>query len=313
MNIVFMGTPAFAVPSLEKIAASRYPISLVVTSLDKPREGPRSLPEPTPVKRAALKLDIPVLEIDDLKSDLFYDSLKAAAPDVIVVVAFRILPPDVFAIPAKGVFNLHASLLPKYRGAAPINWAIINGETETGVTTFFLQEKVDTGNMLLQKRIDIAPDENATELATKLSALGADAVVETLQLIDAGNITLTKQDDSLATKAPKIFKENSRIDWTKPAAHVHNFIRGLAERPTAWTTLGGKQVKIFQSQVLNSNPSTLENTGEAGRWQVENGKLFIDCGAEMLEILSIQIEGKKRIAAEEFLRGYRAIGTEIFV
>ncbi len=308
MNVVFMGTPEFAVPSLRKIAASNDRVSLVVTSPDKPREGAKSTPEPTPVKRAARELSLPVLEIDDLKSPSFEQALREVAPDVIVVVAFRILPPHLFSIPTKGIFNLHASLLPKYRGAAPINWAIINGEKETGVTTFFLQEKVDTGNIILQKRIEIAPDETAADLSKKLSRLGADAVVETLQRISNGTVDPVEQDNMLATKAPKLFRDNTKIDWAKSADDVNNFIRGLAERPTAWTTFNGKQVKIFQAR-----PSRLENTGAPGAWRIENNSLIVNCGAGTVEILSMQVEGKKRLTAEEFLRGYRAIGSEAFL
>ncbi len=308
MKIIFMGTPEFAVPSLKKIIDAGFPISLVVTSPDKPRRSASDPPEPTPVKKMAQALGLPALEVEDLKSPDFERALRSASPDVIVVVAFRILPKEIFTIPTKGTFNLHASLLPKYRGAAPINWAIINGETETGVTTFFLQEKVDTGNVILQKSLAIQPNEVATELAARLSELGAEAVVETLRKIESGTVQLIQQDDSQATKAPKLTKENTRIDWTKSAREVFNFIRGLSERPTAWTTLDDKQVKIYRAALLSET-----ETGEVGKWIVGDETLYVQCQSGLVEILSLQQEGKKRMRVSDFLRGYRAKGTEKFV
>ncbi|MCS6989493.1 MAG: methionyl-tRNA formyltransferase [Chloroherpetonaceae bacterium] len=306
MNLVFMGTPDFAVPSLKKIVEARFPISLVVTSPDKPRRSASDEPEPTPVKKAAQALGLRVLEVEDLKSPEFEKAIRDAKPDAMVVVAFRILPKEIFTIAP--TFNLHASLLPKYRGAAPINWAIINGETTTGVTTFFLQEKVDAGNVILQKSLAIEPNEVATELAERLSELGAEAVAETLRLMESGQYRLVQQDDAQATRAPKLTKENTRIDWTKPARQVFNFIRGLSERPTAWTTLDGKQMKIYRAALLSET-----ETGEAGKWIQAGEALYVQCGAGLIEVLSLQLEGKKRMRASDFLRGYRARGTERFV
>lgn len=306
MNLVFMGTPDFAVPSLKKIVEARFPISLVVTSPDKPRRSASDEPEPTPVKKAAQALGLRVLEVEDLKSPEFEKAIRDAKPDAMVVVAFRILPKEIFTIAP--TFNLHASLLPKYRGAAPINWAIINGETTTGVTTFFLQEKVDAGNVILQKSLAIEPNEVATELAERLSELGAEAVAETLRLMESGQYRLVQQDDAQATRAPKLAKENTRIDWTKPARQVFNFIRGLSERPTAWTTLDGKQMKIYRAALLSET-----ETGEAGKWIQAGEALYVQCGAGLIEVLSLQLEGKKRMRASDFLRGYRARGTERFV
>lgn len=308
MKLVFMGTPDFAVPSLKAIVESGFHVALVVTSPDKPRRSAHDAPAPTPVKTAAQALGLRVLEVEDLKSPDFEQTLRNIQPDVMVVVAFRILPKEIFTIPTKGAFNLHASLLPKYRGAAPVNWAIINGETETGVTTFFLQEQVDTGNMILQKRLSIYPDEVATELAARLSELGAQAVVETLHLIQSNSVRLIQQDNSLATKAPKLTRANTRIDWTKPARYVFNFIRGLSERPTAWTTLNNKQVKIYRATLLSET-----DTGEAGKWIVHNETLCVYCQPGIIEILSLQQEGKKRMHTCDFLRGYRSTGSEKFV
>lgn len=308
LRTVFMGTPEFAVPSLRKVAASGYDIALVVTNPDKPRRSAHSEPEPTPVKKTAMELGLPTLEVEDVNSPDFADALSKASPDVIVVVAFRILPPRIFSIPKKGIFNLHASLLPKYRGAAPINWAIINGEKETGVTTFFLQEKVDTGEMLVQKRLEIFPDEVATELAMRLSVLGAEAVVETLDLIARDAATPIAQDDALATKAPKLTKENTQINWQLPATAVHQFVCGLSERPAAWTTFEDKLARIYRSRVVQ--PS---GKGDAGKWHVSGDALYVSCSEGLLEILSLQFEGKKRMRASDFLRGYRLKGNERFV
>lgn len=303
-----MGTPEFAVPSLKKIVAAGFEVSLVVTSPDKPRRSASDAPEPTPVKKVALSLGLRVLEVEDLKSPDVERALRDIQPDAMAVVAFRILPKEIFTIPTKGTFNLHASLLPKYRGAAPINWAIMSGESETGVTTFFLQEKVDTGNIILQEPLAIEPNEVATELAARLSELGAQAVVETLRLIEQGNMTLLQQENSLATKAPKLTKENTRIDWTKSAREVLNFIRGLSERPTAWTTLDERHVKLYRAALFSETES-----GEAGKWILGDERLYVQCQTGMIEILSLQQEGKKRMRVSDFLRGYRPTGLEKFV
>lgn len=313
-----MGTPEFAVPSLIRIAASEFGknVSLVVTSPDKPRRTAIDNPTPTPVKALARRIGYPVYEIEDLNSAAFADRVRAVAPDIIVIVAFRILPKEIFSLPTIGTFNLHASLLPKYRGAAPINWALIAGETETGVTTFFLQEKVDTGNIILQKSLDIEPEEVATDLTLRLAELGADAVLETLRLIRDNRVELQAQDNSLATKAPKLFKDNTRIDWTKPALSLQHFIRGLADKPAAWTTLNGKDVKIYCAQVADAVSQTSHLP--AGAWLTNNQKLFVVTGDPArgtdgtLEILSLQTEGKKRLAAADFLRGFRLTGSERF-
>jgi methionyl-tRNA formyltransferase len=226
-RIVFMGTPEFAVPSLDILITNGYPIPAVVTAPDKPRGRGQAL-TPTPIKEHAARAGIAVLQPDQLDEPGFIARLKEIAPDLIVVVAFRILPRDVYAVARLAAFNLHASLLPKYRGAAPINWAIMNGEKETGVTTFLLEEKVDTGGMVLQRSIPIGPDDDAGMIHDRLSALGADVVLETVRRIEEGKVEIIRQDNALASRAPKIFKDDCHIQWNRPASRVHDFIRGLS-------------------------------------------------------------------------------------
>ncbi|MGH2568847.1 MAG: methionyl-tRNA formyltransferase, partial [Bacteroidota bacterium] len=221
MQIVFMGTPEFALPSLKTLLDRRYEVAAVVTAPDKPR-GRGLEVRPTPVKDFSLQQGLPVLQPEKLSDPEFLSQLRTLQPDLIVVVAFRILPKKVFTLPKFGSFNLHASLLPKYRGAAPINWAIINGEQETGVTTFFLQEKVDTGSVILQARLRIGPDETAGELHDKLAEVGAEIVYQTVRLIEIGKAVPRLQDESLASPAPKIFKDDCQIDWKSPTQRLHN-------------------------------------------------------------------------------------------
>lgn len=304
MNIVFMGTPDFAVPSLEILLSSGYTVSAVVTAPDKPR-GRGQQVSFTPVKQCALQHSLPVLQPEKLNDEQFISALKKYAPDLFVIVAFRILPREVYTIPSKGAFNLHASLLPKYRGAAPINWAIINGETETGVTSFFLQDKVDTGNIILSARTTIRDDMDAGELYNVLSEIGAEIVLQTVRLIELGKVQPRQQDDTLATPAPKIFKETCRINWNQPAKKVYDFIRGLSPYPTAWTVYGNKLLKIFRSSIVNSQIEDSKLKTECGFIIVKNSKVFVRCSDGWLEILELQLEGRKRMSTEEFLRGYR--------
>lgn len=306
MNIVFMGTPDFAVPSLEILLANGYTISAVVTAPDKPR-GRGQQVSFTPVKECALKHSLPVLQPEKLKDEQFVSDLKKFNPDLFVVVAFRILPKEVYSIPSKGAFNLHASLLPKYRGAAPINWAIINGEKETGVTSFFLQDKVDTGNIILSARTVIRDEMNAGELHDVLSEIGAEIVLQTVRLIELGKAQPRQQDDSLASPAPKIFKETCRINWNQPSQKVYDFIRGLSPYPAAWTVHEGKQLKIFRTAMTNDK---LRMT--PGSVLIEHGKFFVQSSDSTIEILELQQEGRKRMTAEEFLRGYRFTENERF-
>ncbi len=299
MRIVFMGTPEFAVPSLRTLVNSGFEIAAVVTNPDEPR-GRGLKVFPPAIKSAAEGLGLPVIQVASLKDPGFAGSINSISPDLIVVVAFRILPREIFTIPKLGTFNLHASLLPRYRGAAPINWAIINGERETGVTTFFLDDKVDTGRIILQKKITIGGDETAGELADRLSATGSDAVLETVKMIEQGTVKVMEQDGTLATKAPKISKEDCLIEWSKPAEAVHNFIRGFSPEPAAFSFMNGKMLKVFRTKRTGES-----NTDQPGSVSVVGGRLFVGCGDEKLEILELQSEGKKKLDAREFVRGAR--------
>ncbi|ACF11947.1 methionyl-tRNA formyltransferase [Chlorobaculum parvum NCIB 8327] len=298
-----MGTPQFAVPSLRRIVAMspEFETVLVVTGCDKPRRSKNSPPEPTPVKQAALELGLPVFEADDVTTPEFAEKVAESKPDVIVVAAFRILPPAVFELPPLGTFNLHGSLLPAYRGAAPVNWSIINGDAETGVTTFFLQQSVDTGNIITSDSTPIGPEENASELLERLSEIGAGTLERTLRMIASGSVTPEKQDDRLATKAPKLHRRNTRIDWNQPVQRLHDFIRGLAMRPTAWTTFGGKNLKIYRARPFDG----AESSEAPGMLRIEDGRLLVAGSDGWLELLTVQAEGKKAMEAESFARGLR--------
>jgi len=297
MNIVFMGTPEFAVPSLNILVSNGFNVSAVVTVPDK-KQGRGLKMQNSAVKEFALNQKIEVLQPESLREPEFIYKLKSFKPDLFIIVAFRILPPEVYKIPSRGAFNLHASLLPKYRGAAPINWAIIKGEKETGVTTFFLQDKVDTGNILLQRKIEIKDSENAGTLHDKLSLLGANTVLDTVQLIASDNLTTIYQDDKLATKAPKIFKEDCRINWSKSDVITHNLIRGLSPYPAAFTTLEGKIVKIYESAL-----TSYMCTDDTGSISISGRKIFSCASGKMLEIIELQAEGKKRMKAPDFING----------
>ena len=297
MNIIFMGTPDFAVPSLEKIFNSRHKLLAVVTAPDKER-GRGQKVSFTPVKEFALENNLPFLQPERLKDNDFITSLKELAPDLFVVVAFRILPREVFSIPTNGSFNLHASLLPKYRGAAPIQWSIINGDKETGVTTFALEDKVDTGNIFIQKKIEILDNDNFGAIHDKLSIIGAGAVIETIDLINLGNFTLQDQDSTLASPAPKINKENGLIDWHKPAFDINNLIRGLSPYPGAYFFFKDRLIKIYKASV---NKEKVLKPGEIFSSKKE---LIIGCGQYALNLLELQQEGKKKLSFSEFLRGF---------
>jgi len=297
MRIIFMGTPGFAVPSLNILVQNNYDICGVVTVPDKKKGRGLNLSY-SDVKKFSMKHSLNILQPDNLRDPEFIKTLTDLKPDLILVVAFKILPEEVYTIPKYGSVNLHASLLPKFRGAAPINHALINGETETGVTTFFLKKKVDTGNIILQKRINIEEDDDVGTLHDKLSELGASCVLETVRVIEAGNVIPQVQNDSNASPAPKIFKENCMIDWNQNAGKIHNFIRGLSPYPAAFTFLNNRSVKIFRS-ALTVNPKK-ETPGSI---VVEDKKLLVSCLDNMIEILELQTEGKKRIPASEFING----------
>lgn len=295
MNIVFMGTPDFAVPSLDILIENGYKPILVVTRPDKPRSRGRKV-ESTPVKKKALAYGIPVLEPESVKSPEFAEQLSRYSIDVMVVVAYRILPPEVYEQATLGAFNLHASLLPAYRGAAPIHRAVMDGVTETGVTTFFLKQKVDTGDMILQYQIPVGPDETTGELHDRLSVAGAGAVLETVKLIESGNVPTIPQDGSLASPAPKVFREDCRVPWNEAAPHVHNHIRGLSPVPCAWTSFEGSILKVYRSKIA-------DGSGEAGSVSMRDGRLIVACGEGSVELLEVQAEGRKRMSASDFVRG----------
>ena len=299
MRLVFMGTPDFAVPSLRALHAAGHHIAGVVTGADKKRGRGRQLSF-TAVKQAALDLGLPLLQPESVRDPEFAGDLREIGADLFVVVAFRILPPEVFTLPARGAFNLHASLLPKYRGAAPIHWALINGETESGVTTFFLKEHVDTGNIILQKSVSLDGAITTGELHDILAELGAGAVVETVSAIENGSAVPSKQDDSAATPAPKLFRGDCAISWNRPAIEVHNFVRGLSPHPSAWTTMHGSLLKLYRTAVARSHGGS----GAPGTVRVEGDRLFVMCGDGEVEVLELQQEGRKTLKASEFLRGH---------
>ena len=299
MKIVFMGTPDFAIPSLKILIQNNHSIIAVVTTPDKERGRGQKITF-TAVKQFAIENNISVYQPEKLKGNIeFVELMKSIHPDLFVVVAFRILPIEVFEIPKFGSFNLHGSYLPKYRGAAPIQWALINGDTETGLTTFKLAEKVDTGNIYLQEKVKINPDDNFETLHDRMSFIGADLVLKTVTMIESGNIETKSQDDSLASPAPKITKETCLIDWNRSALEIHNLVRGLSPHPVAYFLHNNKVIKIYKSEVvknLNLKPGEINQT---------KTELLIGCGKDAIRILEIQQEGKKRMNTEEFLRGFR--------
>jgi len=305
ISIVFMGTPEFAVASLRKIVESGYRVSAVVTVPDKPA-GRGLKPKMSPVKEYALTLGLPVLQPEKLRDQDFQDTLNAFGANLYVVVAFRKLPAEVWSAPSLGTFNLHASLLPHYRGAAPINHAIINGEKVSGVTTFFIDVGIDTGNMIMRREVSIGPDETAGELHDRLMTTGAELVAETIDAIASGTLQTARQPASehpLRT-ASRIFREDCIIRWNKSAQEVHNFIRGLSPYPGASTTLitegGQRDVKILRTKRTGKRASS-----DPGKIHAENKQLLVECWDEMLEILTLQPAGKKTMPAAEFLRGIR--------
>lgn len=299
LRIIFMGTPEFAVPSLEILVEHKFNVVAVITAPDKPQGRGQKITF-SPVKECALKHNIPVLQPTNLKSPQFVEELKSYKANLQVVVAFRMLPEVVWSMPALGTFNLHASLLPQYRGAAPINWAIMNGEKETGVTTFFLKHEIDTGSIIYQEKEVIHENDDAGTLYHRLMNKGAHLVLKTVQAIEAGNYPSQPQPAHTELKhAPKIFKETCQINWSQPAVHIHNFVRGLSPYPGAWTVLNDKPFKIFKTDTL---PNQLN--AEAGQFLTDNKTyLYIQTSIGCLSILELQPEGKKRMKIDEFFRG----------
>ncbi|MCF0053764.1 methionyl-tRNA formyltransferase [Dyadobacter sp. LJ53] len=296
-----MGTPEFAVPSLKSLVESNSNVVAVITVPDKPA-GRGQKQTTSPVKQYAEAQGIPVLQPEKLKNPAFLEELRSYQADLQVVVAFRMLPEVVWSMPPKGTFNLHSSLLPQYRGAAPINWAVINGETETGVTTFFIEKDIDTGKIIFQDREPIHPDDDAGSLHDRLMEKGANLVVRTVRAIEAGDYPQEPQDESAQIiSAPKIFRETCEIDWQKPAAEIHNFIRGLSPYPAAWTTINGLSCKIFKSKVVE-----FDENDTPGQFRTDSKSyLYFRTGDGWLSIEVLQLEGKKRMEIGDFLRGNR--------
>nr|WP_315421883.1 methionyl-tRNA formyltransferase [uncultured Pedobacter sp.] len=301
MKIVFMGTPDFAVASLDALVQANFDVVAVVTAPDKPAGRGQKLNE-SAVKKYAVEKGIPVLQPEKLKNPEFIAELKSYQADLQVVVAFRMLPEVVWNMPPKGTINLHGSLLPQYRGAAPINHAIINGEKESGVTTFFLTHEIDTGNIILSDSTAIADDETAGDLHDKLMYIGANLLVKTLKAIEAGEVNEQPQPQSGELKhAPKIFKDDCKIDWNNQAQTIYNLIRGLSPYPTAFTFLNDKTLKVFKAEIEDKEPGIV-----AGGF-LTDGKTYLKFAAKdgFIKLLDIQYEGKKRMLIEDFLRGMR--------
>ena len=300
-RIVFMGTPSFAVASLKALLDAKMNVVGVVTAPDKPAGRGMQLQQ-SAVKQFALEHQLPIAQPEKLKSPEFFAQIQAWQPDIQIVVAFRMLPESIWSFPPMGTLNVHGSLLPKYRGAAPINWAIINGEKETGVTTFRLQHAIDTGDVLLQERIPITPEMTAGELHDTMMEVGAQTLVKTLDGLIAGSIQSKPQEESLASlHAPKIFTKDCQIDWKQPVAQIHNLIRGLAPFPGALTKVDGKIVKLFSTSIVLENPK--ETIGSF----CSDGKTFarFACSDGYIQLNDIQWEGKKRMPIADFLRGYK--------
>ena len=302
-----MGTPEFAVPSLQKLYEAGYDIAAVVTAPDKPAGRGMQLTQ-SAVKRFAIEKNLQVLQPEKLKSPDFIEELQSLKADVQIVVAFRMLPEIVWNMPPMGTINLHGSLLPQYRGAAPINWAIINGEKETGVTTFKLQHEIDTGNILLREKIKIEDDETAGTLHDKMMKTGADLLLKTIRELETGTLKETEQHAAVSLEpsasirhAPKIFTETCEIKWNKGAEDIYNLIRGLSPYPAAFTFMNGKKLKIFSSQKEPGNEANKPGT------YITDHKTFLKFAAAdgFVSLKEIQLEGKKRMKIDDFLRGWR--------
>ncbi len=300
MRVAFFGTPDFAVPSLEALAGEGFDVPAVVTQPDRPRGRSRSQLEPRPVKLAAQAEDIPVLQPERPTEPAFVARLRELAPDVGVVVAYgHILKPELLAIPKHGMVNVHPSLLPELRGAAPIEWAIINGLTKTGVTVMQLDAGMDSGPILHQIPEDVPADITAGELATHLAEVGAEALVEALALLEQGAIRPRPQDSSHATYAPKLTRETARLDWSAPAERVARLVRGLDPKPGAWTELDGAAVKLFGALAVEEK----ERGGAPGEVLLANGGLVVATGQGAVAVTEVQPEGKTRMPAAEWVRG----------
>ncbi|HPS83813.1 MAG TPA: methionyl-tRNA formyltransferase [Bacteroidales bacterium] len=310
LKIVYMGTPDFAVGPLEAIFNAGHEIAAVVTAPDKPAGRGRKLTA-SDVKKFADAHDLPLLQPVNLKDSAFLNILKEINPDVIVVIAFRMLPESVWRIPSKGTINLHASLLPQYRGAAPINWALINGETRTGLTTFFINESIDTGDIIMQEATEIAEEDNFETLHDRLREMGKTVILKTLDMIESGSAKAIAQNSLIVENkpAPKLNKENTRIDWRRNPKDLFNHIRGLSPFPGAWTTLVDKDGNEQLLKISESHPVTAESGSQATGTIVSDGKTYIRvvCGQGMLQVNKLQLSGRSAMSTAEFLRGYAGL------
>jgi methionyl-tRNA formyltransferase len=301
LRIIYLGTPDFAVPGLQLLVQEGYNVVAVITAPDKPAGRGLTL-QYSDVKKAALELNIPVLQPEKLKDPTFLEELATYKANLQIVVAFRMLPETVWNMPSIGTFNLHGSLLPQYRGAAPINWAIINGEKETGLTTFFLKHEIDTGDMMLQVKETIQEEDTFEILYNRLKNIGATLILNTVQLIEKGGYQTIPQDNSVPLKAaPKLFKETCQIDWNKTEEEVYNFVRGLSPYPCAWTVLNGKTYKVIAVKKAAAHCDNSKQ--EAGSVVMEDNKAFVYCESGKIELIEIQAEGKKRMKVLDYLRG----------
>lgn len=304
LRIVFFGTPEFAVESLDALIKNGFNIVGVVTMPDKTAGRGHKLYQ-SDVKRYAIDHDLRLLQPERLKSEDFLSELQSLQAELFIVIAFRMLPREVWQMPRLGTFNLHASLLPKYRGAAPINRAVMNGDTETGVTTFFLKHEIDTGDMIMQRKIEILPEDNVGDVHDRLMHLGAEMVVETVRSIIDGTLTTTPQPEGDFSPAPKIFKEDCRIDWSKSCIEIHNHVRGLSPYPAAWTIVTEESGRPLECKIFETSVTDIPCDGvEYGTLKREGKRLLAACGDKWIEILTIQPAGKKRMATEAFLLGY---------
>jgi methionyl-tRNA formyltransferase len=307
MRLVFLGTPAFAVPSLERLVAAGHDVVLVVTQPDRPLG--RGLREAmSPVKQAALRLGLPVAQPERVRRPDSVEMLRSLAPDVMVVVGYgQIVPQSVIDIPPLGIVNVHSSLLPKYRGAAPAQWAIANGETRTGVTTMRIDAGLDTGDILLARETKIGPQETAVELNARLALIGADLLMETLNGLHGGTIAPRRQDSAQATLAPLLKKEDGLIDWGLPATSIHNRLRGFQPWPGAYTTFRGQTLHIWQARTVpDAEPRPL-GSGSFLRLK----PLTVACASGALELLEVQLEGRRRMSAADFANGHRLTELDI--
>ncbi|MDO4268683.1 MAG: methionyl-tRNA formyltransferase [Eubacteriales bacterium] len=304
MRIIFMGTPDFSVPTLESLIQSRHQVIAAVTQPDKPKGRGKEI-QMTPVKETALKHHIPVYQPARARDPEFVEEMRALKPDVMVVIAFgQILSKELLEVPRYGCVNLHASLLPKYRGAAPIQWAVINGDEETGVTSMMMDVEMDTGDMLEKVTVKLDPEETGGSLFDRLSLLGGDLILSTLDKLEAGTVVPEKQDHEKATYVKKISKSMGDIDWTMDAAAIERLVRGLNPWPSAYTRLNGKLLKIWKAGVLD-DPAPQPEAAACGQIvKASGGQLLVRTGGGILSLLEVQLEGKKRMDAAAFLRGF---------